>query len=230
MLQNLRNLNIVCGHYGSGKTTFAVNLALSVKERMPDAEVCIADLDIVNPYFRTADAAELLHARGIVTALPQFANSNVDIPALPPRMTRLIESMDGFSILDVGGDDGAVALGMYGAAIREAGYDLFYVVNAFRPLIADPEDALSCMREIESVCGLRCTKLVNNSCLGAETTAAELLESVDYARRCAERCGIPLFCHTYLAEQVPDAPEAFRAAGFGDEPLMPLAAVTRKLF
>lgn len=230
MPYTLKNLNIVCGHYGSGKTTFAVNLALTAKQQRSGTEIHIADLDIVNPYFRTADAAGLLRSHGIDAVLPQFANSNVDIPALPSKMTRLIESKEDISIIDVGGDDGAVALGMYAQAIRTAGYDLFFVVNAFRPLIADPADALGCMQEIEAACGLRCTKLVNNSCLGAETTADDLVGSVDYAHRCAEVCGIPLFCHTYPSELVPDAPEAFRKAGLEAEPLLPLSGATRKLF
>ncbi|MBO6053759.1 MAG: cobalamin biosynthesis protein CobQ, partial [Clostridia bacterium] len=155
----LRNLSIVAGHYGAGKTNFAVNLAIWAKTVFPGHPVHAADLDIVNPYFRTADAASLLREHGIDPLIPEFANTNVDIPSLPPRMRGLIGSKDDVTIIDVGGDDGSVALGMYREAILEAGYSLFYVVNRFRPLISDPEDAVGCMIEIENACGLRCTAL-----------------------------------------------------------------------
>ncbi len=228
MFESLPHLVIVCGHYGSGKTTFAVNLALQAGAESSGRPIHIADLDIVNPYFRTADAADLLRENGIDAVLPQFANSNVDIPVIPPKMIRLIEAKDEFSVIDVGGDDGAVALGMFEAAIKRAGYALFYVVNRYRPLIAEPIGAYDCMTEIEKACGLRCTHLVNNSCLGAETTADDLVESVPYARESARLCGIPLFCHTCRPELLDEARAKFREAGYGDERLMPVRNVTRQ--
>ena len=226
----IRPCTVVVGHYGSGKTNFAVNLALSVKRRHPEAPARIADLDTVNPYFRTADAAELLKEGGIVPLIPEFANTNVDIPSLPPMLRGLIESKDAVTVVDVGGDDGAVALGMYREAIRAAGYSLFYVVNRFRPLIADPRDAAACMREIEEASGLRCTALVNNTNLGEETDPREVAESVGYAKECAALCGLPLVCHAYLAGLVPDLPRVFREAGLEDEPLFPMEGATKRLF
>ena len=226
----IRHLNIVAGHYGAGKTNFAVNLALEAKRRSPGAPVYAADLDIVNPYFRTADAADLLRERGVEPLIPQFANTNVDIPSLPPMLRGLIESKDAFTVVDVGGDDGAVALGMYREAIRAAGYSLFYVVNRFRPLIADPREAAGCMREIEEASGLRCTALVNNTNLGEETDPREVAESVTYARECAALCSLPLLCHAYIRDIAPAVPEAFREAGFGDEPLFPMERATKRLF
>jgi len=226
----IRNLSVVAGHYGAGKTNFAVNLAIYAKTVFPGLPIHAADLDIVNPYFRTADAAPLLREHGIDPLIPEFANTNVDIPSLPPRMRGLIGSKDDVTIVDVGGDDGSVALGMYRDAILEAGYSLFYVVNRFRPLIADPEDAVGCMIEIENACGLRCTALVNNSNLGAETTGAEIRDSIEYGRECARRCGIPLFCHVWCPEFAPDTPAVLADAGFGDEPLFPITNATKRLF
>ncbi|MCR4904701.1 MAG: cobalamin biosynthesis protein CobQ [Clostridiales bacterium] len=226
----IRNLSVVAGHYGAGKTNFAVNLAIYAKTVFPGLPVHAADLDIVNPYFRTADAAPLLEENGIDPLIPAFANTNVDIPSLPPRMRGLIESKDDVTIVDVGGDDGAVALGMYREAILETGYSLFYVVNRFRPLIADPEDAVGCMIEIERASGLRCTALVNNSNLGAETTAKEIVESVAYGRECARRCALPLFCHVWCPALAPDTPEKMAEAGYADEPLFPIVNATKRLF
>ena len=225
-----KGVNIVCGHYGSGKTNFAVNLAIEAKAAFPDCDVYIADLDIVNPYFRTADAAEMLRRHGIIPVLPQYANSNVDIPALPPQMTRLIESKDAVAVIDVGGDDGAVALGMYREAIKKAGYEMYFVVNMYRPLIEDPEDAADCMREIECASGLCCTQLVNNSSLGEETAADDVIRSVGYAHGCTKTCSLPLAAHSYRGDLILSLPEKMAEAGYGDEPLFEIANATKKLF
>ena len=224
------NLNIICGHYGSGKTNVAVNLALSSRAVYPEKKIHIADIDIVNPYFRTADARELLEKNGIEVLIPQFANTNVDIPSLPPKLIALFESKDDISIIDVGGDDGAVALGMYKMHIRNAGYHMYYVINMYRPLIADPTDCFLCMREIEEVSGLKCTHMINNSSLGAETTAKDIAASVDYAKKCAEICSLPLIAHTYCPGFAPDTPAVFESMGFGSEPLLPIENATKKLF
>ena len=225
-------LNVVCGHYGSGKTNVAVNLALDLRKRNAGIKIYAADLDIVNPYFRTADAAGILRKAGVEPLIPEFANTNVDIPSLPPKMMGLMRGdyRDAVSILDVGGDDGAVVLGMYNMYIRQTGYDMYYVINMYRPLTAEPEDVYLCMRDIEAVSGLKCTKIINNSSLGAETTADDIADSVEYARKCAELCGLPLVCHSYCPEYAPDTPDVFRKRGFGDELLFAIENVTKRLF
>lgn len=227
----LHSLNIVCGHYGSGKTNLSVNLALVAKEKHPHEAVRIADIDIVNPYFRTADAASMLEEHGIEVLIPPFANSNVDIPSLPPRLVSLFDaSGSGYSFIDVGGDDGSIALGMYSNAIERASYDMIYVINAYRPMIADPRDAYECMLEIEAASRLRCTKIVNNSSLGVETTAEDVLESVEYAKQCAEICGLPLLCHSYCPAYAPNVPQVFKEASYADEPLFPIQNATKRLY
>ena len=225
----IRPCTVVVGHYGSGKTNFAVNLALSVKRRHPDSPARIADLDTVNPYFRTADAAELLRAGGVEPLLPEFANSNVDIPMVPSALRAAIRA-PGFTAVDVGGDDGAVALGMFRSDIQAADAGVFFVVNRFRPLIATAEGARDCMAEIEEFSGLRCTALVNNSNLGAETEARDLLDSLEYARECAELCSLPILCHCYMPALVPDLPEKFASAGGDPSLLFPMEQATKQLF
>lgn len=220
---------VVVGHYGSGKTNFAVNLALSVKNRKPDLPVRIADLDTVNPYFRTADAAELLRSRGVEPLLPEYANTNVDIPMVPSALRAAVHA-PGFTAVDVGGDDGAVALGMFRSDLLAAGAAVFFVVNRFRPLISTPEGARDCMEEIREASGLVPTALVNNSNLGDETTAEDVLSSVYYAEECARICSLPLFCHCYMPAAVPGLPEAFRAAGLDSGLLFPMEQATRRLF
>ncbi len=225
----VRPCSVVVGHYGSGKTNFAVNLALAAVRERPDLSVRIADLDTVNPYFRTADAADLLRSRGVEALLPEFAGSNVDIPVIPSALRSAIRS-PGFTVVDVGGDDGAVALGMFRRELEAADAAVFFVVNRFRPLISTPEGARDCMAEIEEACGLRCTALVNNSNLGAETTEEDILSSVDYAKACAERCSLPLFAHCFMPAQTPRTPEVFADAGLGSEPLFPMEQATKRLF
>ena len=225
-------LTIVCGHYGSGKTNVAVNLAMQAKKSFPESEVAVADIDIVNPYFRTADAAERLRQSGVIPLIPEFANSNVDIPSLPQHLFRLFQtgSTERISFVDVGGDDGAVALGMYQKHIEEAGYAMLYVISMYRPLTADPAEAAVLMREIEEASRLRCTALVNNSSIGAETTAEDILASVEWAHACARACGLPLAFHSYYEALNPRLPEIFKEAGLGSEMLLPMENVTRKLF
>lgn len=226
----LRHLNIVCGHYGSGKTVFAVNLALEAKRNEPERAVHAVDLDIVNPYFRTADDEKILRECGVEVHLPQYANSNVDIPVIPAGLTRLFESRNDFTVIDVGGDDGAAALGMYREAISGAGYSMFGVINMYRPLISEPEAAAADLREIEACCGLKCTALVNASSLGAETTADVIADSVEYAEATAGLMGLPLYRHLYCTDYAPDTPEIFAERGIKTVPLMPVINVTKKLF
>lgn len=222
-MHKYNQLNIIVGHYGSGKTNVAVNLALLAKKEHPETRVKIADLDIVNPYFRTADSAALLAEHGIEVLVPEFANTNVDIPALPPKMTTLFDG-DGYSFIDVGGDEGAVALGMYRGMIKNVPHDVYFVVNMYRPLIASPSDAIECMREIEEVSGLRVTKIINNSSLGSETDAAAVLDSMEYARECASLAALPLAAHTYAPEYTGEI------SAHENEPLMPIHDITKKLF
>ena len=191
-----KRLTLFAGHYGSGKTNIAVNYAqLLAKEGY---SVCIADLDIVNPYFRTKDSAKELEAAGIHLISPQFANTNVDLPALPAEAYRLVTDKSIYGIMDIGGDDrGAYALGRYVPAMKEEGnYRMVFVANCYRPLTRTPEEAMEVMAEIEAACGLKFTDIVNNSNLGTETTVQTLLDSESYIQKLQELSGLPLFATT----------------------------------
>ncbi|MBP5153981.1 MAG: hypothetical protein ILP12_03100 [Lachnospiraceae bacterium] len=165
----MKRLTLFCGHYGSGKTNLAVNYALWLRRQGKPA--AIADIDIVNPYFRTKDSQAELEQAGVrVVALP-FANTNVDLPALPPEVYALVQSRTDCAVFDVGGDDrGALALGRYVPSILEENdFDMLYVVNFYRPLTRTPAQALAVLREIEAACGIPFTGIVNNSNLAEET-------------------------------------------------------------
>ncbi len=194
-----KRLTLFAGHYGSGKTNIAVNYALLLARE--GKSVCIADLDIVNPYFRTKDSAEELEKAGVQLVSPQFANSNVDLPALPAEAYRLVTDTKAYGIMDIGGDDrGAYALGRYVPSIQEENcYRMIFVANCYRPLTRTPQEALEVMREIEAACGLQFTDIVNNSNLGEETTADTVLASTEYIQQLSELSGLPVFAHTAVA-------------------------------
>ena len=191
-----KRLTLFAGHYGSGKTNIAVNYALLLAKM--GKKVCIADLDIVNPYFRTKDSADVLKKAGIELVSPQFANTNVDLPALPAEAYKLVTDKKTYGIMDIGGDDrGAYALGRYVPSIKEENnYRLVFVANCYRPLTRTPEEALEVMREIEAACKLNFTDIINNSNLGEETTADTVLASQDFIKTLSEISGLPLFAHT----------------------------------
>lgn len=191
-----KRLTLFAGHYGSGKTNIAVNYALKLAGEGKD--VVIADLDIVNPYFRTKDSAAVLEAADVQLISPQFANSNVDLPALPAEAYRLVQDKSIYGIMDIGGDDrGAYALGRYVPTLKEENnYRMVFVANAYRPLTRTPEDAMEVMREIEEACKLRFTDIINNSNLASETTPQTVLESRDYMEKLSRLSGLPIFATT----------------------------------
>ena len=198
-----KRITILCGHYGSGKTNIAVNMALKLKQS--NEQVAIADLDIVNPYFRTKDSKDELEAAGIKLICSEYAGSNVDIPALPPEMYSLTDDRDTIAILDIGGDDrGALALGRLSPAILEENdYEILAVINKYRPLTQDAESTAEVLREIEGAMAMKFTGLINNSNLGELTEADDVLTSVEYANEVSKLTSLPIVM-TCVSEAVYD--------------------------
>ena len=199
-MKDFKRLTLLCGHYGSGKTNVAVNLAFYLKEQYNN--VVVADLDIVNPYFRTKDSLEDFKARGIELICSEYANTNVDIPALPANMYRLTANKDITAVIDVGGDDrGAYALGRLVPEIKqENNFGMLMVINGYRPLTPDAESTIEVMHEIEQACGLKFTGLVNNSNIGEETTAQNVLNSMVYANEVSKVSGLPVVMTSVKAD------------------------------
>ena len=208
-----KRLTLFAGHYGSGKTNIAVNYALLLAKE--GKRVCIADLDIVNPYFRTKDSEKELTESGITLISPRFANSNVDLPALPAESYRLVQDRSCYGVMDIGGDDrGAYALGRFVDAIKAEGdYRMAFVVNCFRPLTQTVEDTVEIMREIEAAAGIRFTCIVNNSNIGSETTRELFEESIAFAEAVSRATDLPIWLHTV---------EKSIAEGISGIPVMPL--------
>ena len=204
-----KRVTLFSGHYGSGKTNIAVNYAMQMaKDGLP---VTIADLDIVNPYFRTKDSAEELAAAGIRLISSAYANSNVDLPALPAELYALTNDKSRYAVLDIGGDDrGALALGRYAPAILEEGnYENIFVANFYRPLTPTAEDALTVMREIEAAGGIPFTAIVHNSNLGVETAAQDVRAMEGEAERLSALTSLPILFTAADARIACELPSAF---------------------
>lgn len=211
MLQN--RITIVSGHFGSGKTNIAVGLAL--KKCAAGHRVRAIDLDTVNPYFRLADSVSRLESEHITCMIPQYANTNVDIPSLPDGYDDIFFTSDD-CIIDVGGDaEGAVVLAADAERLCNIGYDMLYVVNFMRPMTQNAESALEMLRHIEHISHLKFTHIINNTNLGAETDEALVASHIPEAMRLSQMAGIPI-----------EATTAF----FAGEGITKITDSTRRLF
>lgn len=197
-----KNIIIICGHYGSGKTNFSINLALS--ERRMYEKVLLIDMDIVNPYFRSSDYSSALTEKGIDIISPIYAGSTLDIPALSPKIDAALSGGYQKIIIDAGGDDaGATALGTFSSRISGVGYNMLYVANMYRPLVDTPEKAAQILKEIEAAARLKVTGLVNNSHLGEYTDIDTINSSVNYIDKLSELTGLPVV-YTAVKRQIAD--------------------------
>ncbi len=190
----MKKVTVITGHYGSGKTNISVNLAV----RLADSgkKVSAVDLDIVNPYFRTADFGDLFEKRSISLVSSIYANSNLDIPALSFDLERVCRE-DGYVIIDVGGDDqGAIALGRYKQVFDELSHegelDVLYVINRYRYLTASPQEATGLMYEIEQASRIKHTGIINNSNLGRETDLDTVMRSLDFGEEVSKLTKLPV--------------------------------------
>ena len=183
---------LLCGHYGSGKTNIAVNFAKELKKS--GSAVMLADLDIVNPYFRSKDSEAELKEDGIELICSSFASSNIDIPSLPQTIHRIIQAKTSKAVLDIGGDDaGSIVLGRLAEAIKdENNYEMIFVVNFFRPITRNAEEAMEIMREIEEAASLKFTAIVNNSNLGEITTIEDIESTENETKKLCKLSSLPL--------------------------------------
>ncbi|MBQ6180228.1 MAG: cobalamin biosynthesis protein CobQ [Ruminococcus sp.] len=216
----MKKIIVITGHYGSGKTNLAVNLAINAAAE--GRSVAVVDLDIVNPYFRTTDFRELFAEKGIKLIAPDFANTNLDIPSIQFDVEQLAASEDCL-IIDVGGDDaGAVALGRYAESLEKYGdqLEMLYVINQRRYLTHTPDEVITLMYEIEAASHMKHTAIVNNTNLGDETTAEIIEESRSFAEETSKRTGLPVKYTVYPGgcAELTDKPDALAAEVFVKKP------------
>ncbi len=216
----LNGIAIIVGDYGSGKTEVAINLALESKRAGVD--VRIADLDLVNPYFRTREARQQLHSRGIDLVLPPPAYLHADLPILSPAIAGLLRSPSPLTILDVGGDDvGAVVLGALADALEGRNIQMLQVVNPFRPQTGSVDGCLRLRTAIESAARRSVGGWIINAHLMDETTAATVADGYRFGRQLAAATGLPLVCVT--------SPQALLTAVSGGVDDCPILAIRRQL-
>ncbi len=197
----MKKIIIVCGHYGCGKTNLSLNLAIDAAKA--GEQVTLIDMDLVNPYFRSSEYGDLVKPYGIRLIQPVYANSTLDIPAISPAVSvALMGEEEETVILDVGGDDaGATALGQFAAEISRHPYEMYYVVNHYRPLSAGSLETAELLAEIQAVSRLKATGVVNNSHLKQETTPEDIRRAFSYGEEIAEQLGLPL-CFTTIPENL----------------------------
>ncbi|MCL2081216.1 MAG: hypothetical protein FWH16_03845 [Oscillospiraceae bacterium] len=204
-------VTVILGHYGSGKTQFAVNYALRLADLHKN--VILADLDIVNPYFRASDSSEPLKSRGVRLIASEFAGSSLDASVIPPAAQAAFDDPEARAVFDVGGDDrGALALGRYAGNL--GGASVWMVINRFRPMTSAVDGALSVMRGIEAASRVKVNGLINNSNLGAETTPEDIISSNTYAAEVSAASGLPVVmtavCERLYDEVSQNVPSPFK--------------------
>lgn len=199
----LAPVTVVTGHYGVGKTNFALNLALDAAAA--GYRVTLADMDVVNPYFRSNEYRDLLEEAGVRLIAPVFghAGTSLDVPSVTGELA--VAAAEAYRdetgrtvvIVDAGGDDvGATALSRFAPALAAGPYAMLYVVNAFRNLTQEPADAVAALREIEAKSHLAATAVVGNSHLQGETALGHIVESVPYTQAVASMAALPVACIT----------------------------------
>ena len=186
-----KRLRFVIGHYGSGKTEFSINYA--VKLAKMGKKVALADLDVVNLYFRSREKAEVLEKLGIKVISSSIKASAVDIPAISAEIVAPMQDTSYEAVIDVGGDPaGARVLGRYEEYFIDGGYDMFFVLNANRPETQTVEKAIEYLRKIEDTARAKVTGIINNTHMLKSTTIEDVLKGQELAQRVSEKVDIPI--------------------------------------
>lgn len=207
MVYDSSRITVIAGHYGSGKTEFAVNMAYC--EANSKNKVTLVDLDIVNPYFCSREQELPLTQAGIEVIAPSPQCRLSDVPALPAEIAKIFSADSGKAILDVGGDGaGAKVLSRYMPQLSACGYDMWMVLNANRPQTADVEKALEYIEVIETSSRLKFTGIVNNTHLCGFTSAEDVIKGSKLVHKVSEVTGLPVVCSTVpkaIADKLPQS-------------------------
>jgi hypothetical protein len=195
----LRGIVVIVGSYGSGKSEVAIHLALH--HRLAGMQVRLADLDLVNPYFRSRELRGPLEELGIEVVLPPDEYLKSELPVVSPIVAGIIRQAEGLTLLDAGGDPvGGRVLGALGDAFAGASPQVLQVVNPLRPATGTLAGCLNVRREIEAASKLAITGLIGNANLIEETTALTIGEGYRFMQALSQESGLPLVCITAAEE------------------------------
>lgn len=210
-----KRIHIFTGHYGSGKSEVSLNFAISRSKTAK--KIVFADLDIINPYFRSSAAVNILKKNGIVPVSTKYANTNVDIPALTGEITQYLKDSGAVLIIDTGGDDaGAKVIGRYRNEIPVSDSILYFVVNCFRPETRTVEGVVKILEEIRISSRIDVDYIINNSHLMDKTTEHDIIAGCEFARDVSARTGIPIAFHSVMKENLKNIKHDFQ------EPIFPM--------
>lgn len=192
IMENSSKIDIITGHFGSGKTEFSINYSIQLAK--DNLKVALVDLDIVNPFFRTAEVKDILEEMGIKVIVPNFAGTTVDIPSLPADIYGVFEDKSYDKVIfDLGGDDlGALALGRYHLEMEKMPYNMFYMINTKRPLSSTQEQIIDMLKSIEGTSRLKVTYLINNTNLSYETSLEDVMEGQSIIEKVSAETNIPV--------------------------------------
>lgn len=198
-MNNDSRLKIIIGAYGSGKSEISVNLALRMRKEMPESKVLLADLDIVNPFYRSADAADILKKNGIRLISPMYANSNVDAPVLSGEVYVIFDDESYRGVFDIGGEDmGATILGSMKTRLDNTKADLLMAVNTRRPFTSTADEIIIMASELTEASKMNITGFINNTNVLEDTKAQDVAEGEKILKEVERKTGIPLLMTTVM--------------------------------
>ncbi len=196
---NNSRLKIIIGAYGSGKSEVSVNLALNMRKTNPDHKVLLADLDIVNPFYRSSDAAKVLEDNDIRLISPMYANSNVDAPVLSGEVYVIFDNDEYMGVFDIGGEDmGATILGSMKTRLDNTDAELIMAVNTRRPFTSTADEIIIMASELQEASKMKITGFINNTNILEQTTASDILEGEKILLEVQEKTGIPVVMTTVM--------------------------------
>lgn len=194
-----RRLVIIIGAYGSGKSEISVNLAMRMRKEDPEGKVLLADLDIVNPFYRSADAGKVLEQNDIRLISPMYANSNVDAPVLSGEVYVIFDDDRYRGVFDIGGEDmGATILGSMRSRLEKTDAELLMAVNTRRPFTSTPDEIIVMASELQEASKMKITGFINNTNILEETTSEDVFEGERILLSVQEKTGIPLVMTAFM--------------------------------
>jgi hypothetical protein len=207
MLTNDKRIRIITGHYGSGKSEVSMNYVTKLRT-MSSKKVALADVDIVNVYFRTREKKDLLKSMDILAIDSSINATTLDLPAVSPQVMAPINDKAYDYVIDVGGDNvGARVIGRFSDLIKQHDYDMFCVVNANREKTQTAQEVIEHIKAIEKASNLKVTGLINNTHLIRQTTIDDVLKGQEVAKEVSNKLNIPIKYVACLEKMANDLPE-----------------------